>query len=303
MSRRGATSLTGILLVDKPTGMTSHDVVAAVRRATGEGRVGHAGTLDPMATGLLVVLVGPYTRLEPYLSAAEKSYVARIAFGAETDTDDAEGTVTRSADVPAGIFDPARARQLLTDSLGPSLQNPPSYSAIKVGGRIAHRAARAGEELKLEARPIEVFDAELMAVDPDAHTWEVRYRVSKGTYVRALARDLGRTAGTAAHLSGLRRTSSGALDLADAHSLDGIVAAGCDGRISALFTDPIAALGLPVIDLAPELLEHGRSPEITGDPRPPAGSLVAVRCEGALAGIYRAAADRLAPAVVLPRES
>ena len=100
VKRRGATTLAGILLVDKPAGMTSHDVVAIVRRETGEGRVGHAGTLDPMATGLLVVLIGPYTRLEPYLSAARKSYEARIVFGAETDTDDAEGAVVRTADVP-----------------------------------------------------------------------------------------------------------------------------------------------------------------------------------------------------------
>ena len=124
MSRRGATSLAGILLLDKPAGMTSHDVVAAVRRATGEGRVGHAGTLDPMATGLLLVLVGPYTRLEPYLSSAEKSYDAVIAFGDATDTGDACGATVETAPVPEWLFeDTSHAQREVLDSfLGTGMQ-------------------------------------------------------------------------------------------------------------------------------------------------------------------------------------
>lgn len=300
MSRRGITSLSGILLVDKPAGMTSHDVVAAVRRATGEGRVGHAGTLDPMATGLLVVLVGPYARLAPYLSAAEKSYEARIAFGTETDTDDAEGTTTRSADTPAELFDAAHAQGLIHASLGASLQTPPAYSAIKVGGRVSHRAARAGEELVLADRPIEVFEAELTAIDADARTWDVRYRVSKGTYVRALARDLGRAAGSAAHLSALRRTASGNLSLDTAHDLEDVALAAREDRIAGLFADPITALDLPVLDFSPKEIAHGHSPVLPPGSALTEGAHVAVRCEGVLAGVYSVRADRLAPDVVLP---
>lgn len=302
MTRRGATSLSGILLVDKPAGMTSHDVVAAVRRATGEGRVGHAGTLDPMATGLLLVLVGPYTRLAPYLSAADKSYQARISFGSETDTDDAEGAVTRSSVVPADIFDATRAREMLDSTVGAALQMPPAFSAIKKGGRVAHRAARAGEELELEARPIDVFNAELMDADASACTWDVGYRVSKGTYVRALARDLGRAAGSAAHLSALRRTASGALRLEDAVTLEAVVAAAEQDRIADLFSDPIVAMGLPVADYPLRELSNGHSPAVPPEPALAEDAFVAVRCEGALAGVYQVHRGRLSPAVVLLKE-
>jgi len=297
--KRGATTLEGILLVDKPAGMTSHDVVAIVRRATGEGRVGHAGTLDPMATGLLVVLVGPYTRLEPYLSGARKSYRARILFGAETDTDDAEGAVVRTAPVADAVRDPAFAAVMLAATTGHSMQMPPAYSAIKVGGRVAHRAARAGEALELAQRPIEVYEATLVSVDPVTPSWDVDYEVSKGTYVRALARDLGRSCGTAAHLGALRRTASGALSLADTHTLEAIEAAAGDGRIEQIFTDPIAALGLPVHDADATDLANGRS--IPYDPTSAASEsdLVAVETDGVLAGVYRVHTDRLVPVVVL----
>jgi tRNA pseudouridine55 synthase len=296
---RGATTLAGVLLVDKPAGMTSHDVVAIIRRATGEGRVGHAGTLDPMATGLLVVLVGPYTRLEPYLSAARKSYRARIVFGAETDTDDAEGTVVRTAPVPDQVRDPEYARDMLARTMGPSSQVPPAYSAIKVAGRVAHRAARAGEQLVLESRPIDVLDATLTSVDPATASWDVDYTVSKGTYVRALARDLGRACGTAAHLGALQRTTSGALRLADARTLDDVAIAASEGRMPELFSDPFTSLGLPVRDAAMPDLENGRSLPFTAGSDTPESTLVAVRADGGLAGVYRVRGDRLVPAVVL----
>src|SRR5665648_353727 len=140
-TRRGATDLSGILAVDKPSGITSHDVVAAVRRATGERRVGHAGTLDPVATGLLTILVGPATRLEPYLSGHDKTYVATIAFGTSTDTDDADGAVIQTVPVPGDVIDPDAASRLLASFTGEQLQVPPAYSAIKRGGQVAHRAA------------------------------------------------------------------------------------------------------------------------------------------------------------------
>ena len=184
-ARRGATGLSGILLVDKPEGMTSHDVVAIVRRATGEGRVGHAGTLDPAATGLLVVLVGPATRLEPYLSSATKSYEATIAFGAATDTDDADGVIVATSPVPENVRDPAYAQALLARFLGESEQVPPTYSAIKTAGKAAHRVARAGGEVVVQPRPIRVDEARLLGVDPATESWRVSFTVSKGTYIRA----------------------------------------------------------------------------------------------------------------------
>jgi tRNA pseudouridine55 synthase len=300
VTRRGATGLAGILLLDKPAGPTSHDVVAAVRRATGEGRIGHAGTLDPAATGLLVVLVGPYTRLEPFLSSARKTYEAIISFGTSTDTDDAEGEVCVTEPVPDGVFEPARARELLAGFLGPSEQRPPIYSAIKMGGRVAHRAARGGDALVLEERPIEVYAAELLDVDAQACAWSVRFTVSKGTYVRALARDIGRSAGTVAHLGGLRRTASGSLSVDDAHTLAEVEDAGASG-VDALFADPLQALGLPVVEAPAADVFNGR-PIAAGEDRAAGdGDLAAVTVDGRLAAVYRRVADTLVPEAVLGR--
>lgn len=300
MKRRGATALRGVLALDKPTGMTSHDVVGRIRRATGEGRVGHAGTLDPAATGLLVVLVGPFTRLEPYLSSAEKSYEARISFGDETDTDDAEGSTIRTAPVPDTCRDEVHARSVLAGLIGRSLQKPPAFSALKVAGRTAHEAARAGQPLDLAPRPVEVFEARLISIDPDTGTWDVFFRVSKGTYVRALARDLGRACGTAAHLSALRRTASGPLSLADAHSLPSAEAEAAEGRIEAFFADPLRALGLPVVEMPPGATRTGSALPLPGDLALPDGANVAIVEDGRLAGVYRTEADCLVPSMVLP---
>ena len=291
--RRG---LSGILLVDKPAGLTSHDVVERVRRATGERRVGHAGTLDPMATGLLVVLVGPATRLAPYLTAAEKTYVARIAFGAETDTDDAEGTVTRTADVPGAILDAAAAQRELDALLGESQQVPPAYSAIKVDGKVAHRVARSGGEVELAPRAITVLRAELLGLDADSAAWDVDFLVSKGTYVRALARDLGRAVDSAAHLRALRRTSSGALALADAHPLQAIETAAASGELAALFADPVAALGLPTVEADAHAVMCGRTLEAPEGDAP----LVAVLADDTLVAVYRRDGDRLVADAVFP---
>lgn len=297
-AKRGATRLCGVLPLDKPAGMTSHDVVSAVRRATGEGRVGHAGTLDPAATGLLVVLVGVYTRLEPYLSGSDKTYEARITFGTETDTDDAEGEVTREADVPPELFEPATARRILDGLLGESMQRPPAYSAIKVGGKVAHRVARAGGTLEVAARPIVVREARLDSADAAASAWDVTFRVSKGTYVRALARDVGETAGTAAHLSALRRTASGALDLSAAHTLENVREAAAGGVLPSLFADSLAALALPVVPGGLADVAQGRrlplSPSHAGEP----GALVAVADGARLLAVYRTECDGLVPEAV-----
>jgi len=299
--RRGATGLSGVLCVDKPKGPTSHDVVAAVRRATGEGRVGHAGTLDPMATGLLVVLVGPATRLEPFLSSASKSYRATVRFGAETDTDDAEGSVTESAPVPETLFDPEVARAAVAELLGESSQMPPAYSAIKVGGTVAHRAARSGNPVELKPRLVTVFQAALVDVDPVAATWTVDVTLSKGTYVRAIARDLGRALGTRAHLAELRRTAAGALDIACAHQLDAVTAAAERGELTALFTDPVAALGMTRLIAEEKSIADGRQLPRSLAPHVSDGECVAVTSpDGRLLAIYTARPDALAAAAVLP---
>jgi tRNA pseudouridine55 synthase len=300
VSRRGATDIRGIMPIDKPAGMTSHDVVARVRRATGEGRVGHGGTLDPDATGLLVVLLGPYTRLEPYLSAAEKSYTARISFGAETDTDDASGEVLRSAPADAACFDPVHAAGILASFLGASLQTPPAYSAIKVNGRTAHRAARAGEAIELAPRPIQVYEAALTGIDPGLMTWDVDFRVSKGTYIRSLARDIGRACGSAAHLSGLRRTAAGTISLAQAVTLDEAVERIGEGGLASLLTDPVGALGLAVTEAPPGSTRSGASLPRELASHLSEGELTAVSVAGVFSGIYRADERALKPVVVFP---
>jgi len=316
-ARRGTSGLAGILAIDKPAGMTSHDVVAAVRQATGEGRVGHAGTLDPLATGLLVVLVGPATRLAPYLIAANKRYEARIVFGEQMDTDDAAGAVVESVPVPPQVLDPDRARAALASGVGEFEQVPPAYSAVKLQGRKAYEIARAGGEPEMASRRVELLEAALMAVDPGPPPlWDVRLTVSKGFYVRSFARDLGRELGTAAHLGGLRRLASGAVTLDDAHPLEAVTTSD-PASIPTLFADPVAALGLgelPVDDATAALVANGGAipaPEglvvapaqervTPGSPRP-ARPLAITHC-GTLLAVYRPAEDgaSLRPAVVIP---
>ncbi len=305
--RRGSTGLVGILPVDKPAGMTSHDVVSAVRRSTGEGRVGHAGTLDPMATGLLVVLVGPATRLAPWLSGAKKTYVARFVFGTRTDTDDAEGAVIAAAEVPAKLTEEAFAATAVQSLEAEHLQVPPAFSAIKSEGRVAHRAARAGQPLELEPRPIRVLRARLLHIEPGPPTsWDIELTVSKGTYVRALARDLGHELGTEAHLGALRRVASGNLTLRDASTLERVEQAG--PALEELFADPAWVLGfarVAVDDAAAALVSHGSAlgPEQVPGPIPPPGSEVSVVHEGFFLGVYESDGEHLHAAVVLPRET
>ena len=208
------TEVSGLLLVDKPAGITSHDVVSIVRRSLHTRRVGHAGTLDPFATGLLVLLVGRGTRLLPFLDGEPKVYDATIAFGSETDTDDATGEMTREASLPpASAIDSGLER--LTGAID---QVPPAYSAKQVGGTRAYAAARRGKQLDLAPARVVIHRWEMLSRD-DA-TISVRITCSGGTYIRALARDLGRLAGSAGHLAGLRRLESGVFDVADASTID-----------------------------------------------------------------------------------
>jgi tRNA pseudouridine55 synthase len=202
----------GLVVVDKPGGMTSHDVVARVRRLAGTRKVGHAGTLDPMATGVLLLGVEKATRLLGHLALAEKQYDATVRLGVGTTTDDAEGEPTGGA--PAGALTEADLRAALRRFTGALQQVPSTVSAVKVDGKRAHARARAGEQLQLRARPVTVHELALLAVRDrgDVLDVDVRVRCSSGTYVRALARDVGEVLGVGGHLTALRRTAVGAGD-------------------------------------------------------------------------------------------
>jgi tRNA pseudouridine55 synthase len=208
----GTRPIDALLLVDKPAGITSHDVVSVARRALGERRIGHAGTLDPFATGLLVLLTGRATRVLPYVDGEPKEYEATIRWGTETDTDDATGETTREASVPS--FEEIVSG--IASLSGLIEQVPPDYSAKQVGGRRAHAAARRGAPLALAPVPVHVYSWEVRA-HRECET-DVAIVCGPGTYIRALARDLGRATGSAAHLSALRRTRSGPFDVSGATS-------------------------------------------------------------------------------------
>jgi len=209
----------GILLVDKPGGVTSHDIVARARRALNTRKIGHAGTLDPMATGLLVLGVGPATRLLTYIVGLDKTYEATIRLGVSTDSDDADGTATHRADggALAAVTD-ERIADGVAALTGPIEQVPSRVSAIKVNGRRAYDLARAGEHVELKARAVTVSRFEVRAVRRDAEGVDVDVVVdcSSGTYIRALARDLGAGLGVGGHLTALRRTRIGPLGVTQA---------------------------------------------------------------------------------------
>ncbi|HRJ75131.1 MAG TPA: tRNA pseudouridine(55) synthase TruB [Anaerolineales bacterium] len=208
-------AISGALVVDKPVGMTSHDVVQAIRNGTGLRRAGHTGTLDPRASGVLVILVGPAVRLSEYVSASDKRYQAIIRLGGTTDTFDAEGKFTPTKD-PVNVTE-AEFEEALKTFVGEIEQVPPAHSAVKVGGRKAYEIARKGEEVELEPRKITVHHLEVLEWTPPEVVIDVH--CSSGTYVRSLANDLGKKLGCGAYLVGLRRTKSGKFTLRDATPL------------------------------------------------------------------------------------
>lgn len=294
--KRGQSGLNLLLAVDKPEGITSHDAVSKVRYALGERRVGHAGTLDPAASGLLVIGVGQGTRLMGMLTQDQKSYEARISFGCETDTDDREGKTVREAEVPRRLFDEGKARQALAGLVGVQDQVPPAYSAISIDGKRAYALAREGETVELASRRIEIYQALLLAVgeDDEGLFWDCAFMVSKGTYIRSIARDLGRSQGSAAYLGALRRLSSGNLTLKNAHTLEEIAEAGADGILS-LAADPVRALGLPkraVTDSELEKLLQGKTlPRGSVDLKE--GERCAMVSSGKVYGVWECVNDRL----------
>lgn len=225
MARDAGSGPDGLVIVDKPAGMTSHDVVARLRRLAGTRRVGHAGTLDPRATGVLVVGVGRATKLLGHLMLTEKEYAATIRLGVSTNTDDAEGEVTGTAEPGdvAAVPDVAITAGV-AKLTGPISQVPPQVSAIKVNGQRSYKRARSGETVELAARPVTVsaFTIATVRRGPDVIDVDATVTCSSGTYIRALARDLGADLGVGGHLTALRRTRVGGYDLAVAHALDAL---------------------------------------------------------------------------------
>lgn len=212
--------LEGVLLVDKPTDHTSHDVVARLRRKLNMRRIGHAGTLDPMATGLLIMLIGKATRISQYLISLDKEYEGTITLGQTTDSQDAEGEVLETRPVPP--LTEAEVRDAMKAFLGDQYQTPPMYSAIKIDGVPLYKSARKGEEVEREPRFIRVMSFELTRFA--LPQLDFRLRSSKGTYVRTVAHDLGQKLGCGAHLSALRRTSTDRFNISQALTLDAIEA-------------------------------------------------------------------------------
>jgi tRNA pseudouridine55 synthase len=289
----------GVLVVDKPQGPTSFDVVARVKRALRARTAGHTGTLDPAATGVLAVCVGDGVKLQRFLTDGDKAYVATIAFGAATDTEDREGAVVARGD--PGAITLAALRAALPRFLGEIDQIPPMFSAVRVGGRRLHEAARAGEEVVRAPRRVRVDALEVVALaapEGGLALAEVAVRCGKGTYVRTLAADLGRALGVPAHLAALRRTEAGPFSLAEALTLDEAerIAARDPAALAARLLPLAAALrGFPAVTLAADEarhLSHGRPVPLPAVPTglcralDADGRLLAV-CEGA-AGILRA---------------
>ena len=283
----------GVVPVDKPAGPTSHDVVAAARRALDIRRIGHTGTLDPFATGLLLLCVGPATRLVEFLTGLPKAYRARVQLGVRTTTDDPEGETVATSDAWRALSR-ADVERALGPLRGRILQTPPRFSAKKVGGEAAHYRVRRGEEVDLAPVGVEVFRLDLLAWDPP-HL-ELDVLCAAGTYVRALARDLGEALGTGAHLTELRRTAVGAFRVEDAIAPAQL---GDSAAVRRVWVTPAAALGhLPSIEVGAEQvarLAHGEAVAIEGAADLAAGDPIALVSERELVAVASREGDRLRP--------
>ncbi len=283
----------GLVVVDKPGGMTSHDVVARVRRIAGTRKVGHAGTLDPMATGVLLVGVNRATRLLGHLALTEKAYDATIRLGSATTTDDAEGEVVRRT--AAGHLAEQDVRAAAEGFVGDIEQRPSAVSAVKVEGRRAYARVRAGEEVELPARRVTVHELRVDDVRPDRDglAVDVSVRCSSGTYVRALARDLGEALGVGGHLTALRRTAVGPFALDRARSLDALA-----DRFELLDLSDVAREVFPTYRLDAEQaarVRHGRPLDVVlGAPAP----VAVLDPEGPILALYEQRGRTAAPVAV-----
>lgn len=292
----------GILLVDKPGGLTSHDVVARTRRAFGTRKVGHAGTLDPMATGLLVIGIEGATRLLTYIVGADKTYHATIRLGQSTHTDDAEGEVTATASADA--WNEVTAERIsagIAALTGEIDQVPSAVSAIKVDGKRAYDRVRAGEEVVLTSRRVTISRFEVIAERAGSgfHDLDVIVECSSGTYIRSLARDLGADLGLGGHLTALRRTRVGAFDVADAVAIDALEGA------ATLTPAEAAARVLPVLAVTAEEardLRHGK--RLSGQAvRMPGAQAAAVDPGDVLVGVVEKRGADLKSAMNMPEVS
>ncbi len=248
----------GFLNIDKPAGITSHDVVARVRRAAHQKRVGHAGTLDPLATGVLVLALGAATRLIEYVQeSTSKRYLATVRLGASTTTDDAEGELVSEAPVPA--LERAELDRLLDQFRGPIEQVPPMYAALHHQGKRLHELARAGISVERAARPVVIERLDLLELSSDTLMLDVQ--CSKGTYIRSLARDLGAALGCGAHLAALRRTAVGEFALEQAIRLDALTEGeGAAERVREALLPPESAVAdWPSVQLDAEAMQRIRN--------------------------------------------
>jgi tRNA pseudouridine55 synthase len=276
-------AISGVLVVDKPVGMTSHDVVQVIRNGTGLRRAGHTGTLDPRASGVLVVLVGPAVRLSEFVSASDKRYQAIIRLGSATDTFDADGKITQpeqQVNVTEDQFE-----KVLATFVGEIEQVPPPYSAVKVQGRKAYEMARQGEVVELAPRKITVHHLEVLEWAPPEVVIDVH--CSSGTYVRSLANDLGTTLGCGAYLVGLRRTKSGRFSLRDATPLRKLQEAFNAGNWYQYLIPAAEALAeWPAVELSPDDVENVRhGHRIKSDPAAKPGSVRGVSTQGELVAL------------------
>lgn len=289
----------GFLVVDKPAGWTSHDVVDAARRWFGTRRVGHLGTLDPQATGVLPLAIREATKLVPFVASDPKVYRGAIRLGVETDTLDGDGRVVRRHEGP--LPDEAAVRAALAAFVGEHEQVPPMYSAVKQGGVPLYRLARRGEQVERTPRKVRIDAFELLAYEPPDVSVEVQ--CSPGTYVRVLAAEVGEKLGCGAYLQSLCRLRSGPFELAQAVSVETLEAEAERGEVEGRLVRPAAALGLPALRLTPEdarrVLHGGALPQ-GGAPRTPGERLAALDPTGALIAILEVGPDRrLKPVRVL----
>ena len=280
------------MLVDKPAGMSSHDVVQRVRRTLGIRAAGHTGTLDPFATGLLVVLLGRATRLARFIERQRKRYLATARLGAQTTTDDLTGEIIAESTAWANIAE-SRVRETLAAFQGEQLQTPPLYSAKQVGGERSYRRARRGDPVQLAPVRVTIHSIHLVEYAPPDLSF--RAVVSAGTYIRAVARDLGSRLGVGAHLTALRRESIGSLSLEDAVPLERL------DQLAVL--PPHAVLGdLPAVDLddaSAQAVSHGRPVACSGAAGQWGSGAVALLASGRLVGVAEAGDGWLRPTVVL----
>jgi tRNA pseudouridine55 synthase len=290
----------GVVNLDKPVGPTSHDMVGLLRRLTGTRRIGHAGTLDPLASGVLPILVGAATRFSEELTGGRKRYDATIRLGARSLTDDAEGPVEPAE---AAIPDDDAIRGAVGTFVGTFEQRPPAFSARKQGGRTAHRAARAGDPIDLPPRTVTIESIEVAGIDRDGATADVRLdvRCGAGTYIRSLARDVGDRLGCGGYLVALRRTEAAGLRAEDAVTPEQLEAAAAEGRLAEAVLPVGPLLRLPRVELGEAEARRFRNGSVISVDASLAGS-VATWSQASLLGIGTATAGLLQPVKVMPVE-